>query len=274
MARLQARRARAHPCRHRRRRAGRVVRGAARRRRDLRDRGQRGQARVPARAAASRTSSTRARWTSPTRSWRITRGRGVDVVLNSLAGEAIAKGLSVLAPLGRFLEIGKADIYRNGDLALEHFSRNLSFFAIQVDLLLRHRPRRPARDDAGHGGRHRGGRTGAAAHAGVLRVARCEDGLRTLAQARHVGKVVIVDGRSRGRDRPAVAGGGHHPPRRDLPDHRRARRRRSCAGALPGGARRASAGAREPWRRGGGRIGSSWPISARRASRFCCSPRT
>ena len=50
-----------------------------------------------------------------------TGGRGVDVVLNSIAGEAIAKSLSVLAPQGRFVEIGKADIYRSGDLPLEAF---------------------------------------------------------------------------------------------------------------------------------------------------------
>jgi acyl transferase domain-containing protein len=40
----------------------------------------------------------------------LTDGRGVDVVLNSLAGEFIPKSMSVLAPGGRFLEIGKRDI--------------------------------------------------------------------------------------------------------------------------------------------------------------------
>ena len=38
---------------------------------------------------------------------------GVDVVLNSLVGDAIPAGLSVLAPRGRFLEIGKRDVYAN-----------------------------------------------------------------------------------------------------------------------------------------------------------------
>ena len=37
----------------------------------------------------------------------ITGGEGVDAVLNSLAGPFIPKSLSVLAPFGRFLEIGK-----------------------------------------------------------------------------------------------------------------------------------------------------------------------
>ena len=39
-----------------------------------------------------------------------TGGRGVDIVLNSLAGKFIAKSVSVLAPGGRFLELGKRGI--------------------------------------------------------------------------------------------------------------------------------------------------------------------
>jgi 1-acyl-sn-glycerol-3-phosphate acyltransferase len=120
----------------------------------------------------------------------VTRGCGVDVVLNSLSGEAIAKGLSVLAPRGRFLEIGKADIYRNSDLALQHFSRNLSFFAIQIDLLcdvdrvvLRERMQRMVEgiEDG----------TLAPLPTQVFPLSSLEEGLRTLAQARHTGKIVI-----------------------------------------------------------------------------------
>ena len=40
-----------------------------------------------------------------------TGGQGVDVVLNSLSGDAIEAGLSVLGPGGRFLEIGKRGIW-------------------------------------------------------------------------------------------------------------------------------------------------------------------
>lgn len=41
---------------------------------------------------------------------------GVDIVLNSLAGEFLFKSVSILAPFGRFLEIGKRDIYANSKL--------------------------------------------------------------------------------------------------------------------------------------------------------------
>lgn len=71
---------------------------------------------------------------------KMTEGRGVDMVLNSLAGEAIPKSLSTLGPYGRFLEIGKTDIYKNSHLELSPFQKNLSFFAIDMDRIFRERP--------------------------------------------------------------------------------------------------------------------------------------
>ena len=70
----------------------------------------------------------------------VTRGEGVDVVLNSLPGEAIPKSLGLLRAYGRFLEIGKTDIYQNRLLGLAPFQNNLSYFAIDLDRLLRERP--------------------------------------------------------------------------------------------------------------------------------------
>jgi NADPH:quinone reductase-like Zn-dependent oxidoreductase/thioesterase domain-containing protein/acyl carrier protein len=65
---------------------------------------------------------------------------GVDVVLNSLPGEAITKSLSILRAYGRFLEIGKTDIYQNRMIGLLPFQDNLSYFAIDLDRMLRQRP--------------------------------------------------------------------------------------------------------------------------------------
>jgi len=69
-----------------------------------------------------------------------TGGEGVDAVLNSLPGEAIATGLSVLKLGGRFLEIGKRDIYNDSALGLFPFRKNLSLFAIDLDQLFKHQP--------------------------------------------------------------------------------------------------------------------------------------
>lgn len=63
----------------------------------------------------------------------LTNGRGVDVVLNALASEAIPMGLSCLAESGRFLEIGKRDIYQNSRIPLWSLRRNASFHVIAMD---------------------------------------------------------------------------------------------------------------------------------------------
>ncbi|MBI3136505.1 MAG: SDR family NAD(P)-dependent oxidoreductase [Bacteroidetes bacterium] len=64
-----------------------------------------------------------------------TNGKGVDVVLNSLSGEAIFKSVRCLSAYGRFIEIGKTDIYRNSKLGLQPFGNNLSYFGVDVDRL-------------------------------------------------------------------------------------------------------------------------------------------
>ncbi|HEV3220791.1 MAG TPA: SDR family NAD(P)-dependent oxidoreductase [Candidatus Acidoferrales bacterium] len=69
-----------------------------------------------------------------------TNGYGVDVVLNSLGGEAIPRSLGLLAAGGRFVEIGKRDIYENNKLGLQPFSRSLSFFAVDLDKIRALRP--------------------------------------------------------------------------------------------------------------------------------------
>ena len=68
-----------------------------------------------------------------------TDGRGVDVVLNSLPGEWIDASLSLLAAHGRFLEIGKTDIYQDRPLGLRPFQDNLTYSAIDLDRIFRHR---------------------------------------------------------------------------------------------------------------------------------------
>ncbi len=69
-----------------------------------------------------------------------TGGRGVDVVLNSLAGAAIPAGLSVLAPFGRFVELGKRDIYENAPVGLAALRNNVTVSAVALDQLIAARP--------------------------------------------------------------------------------------------------------------------------------------
>ncbi|MBV9688755.1 MAG: SDR family NAD(P)-dependent oxidoreductase [Ktedonobacteraceae bacterium] len=64
---------------------------------------------------------------------QLTNGEGVDIVLNSLAGEAAEKSLSLLRPFGRFLEIGKRDALDNRSLRLRPFEHCLSYTVIDID---------------------------------------------------------------------------------------------------------------------------------------------
>jgi NADPH:quinone reductase-like Zn-dependent oxidoreductase/acyl carrier protein len=70
----------------------------------------------------------------------ITGNQGVDIVLNSLAGEAMARNFKVLRPFGRFLELGKRDFFENTKMDLKPFRNNITYFGIDADQLLQHEP--------------------------------------------------------------------------------------------------------------------------------------
>ncbi|KAH8691225.1 hypothetical protein BGW36DRAFT_438769 [Talaromyces proteolyticus] len=73
-----------------------------------------------------------------------TNGRGVDVVLNALAGSLLQHSLEVLAPLGRFVEIGKNDILAHARLDLSPFGKSISFSTVDLVQLACQKPRRMA----------------------------------------------------------------------------------------------------------------------------------
>lgn len=70
----------------------------------------------------------------------ITGGKGVDVVLNSLAGEAMELSLRLVKAFGRFVELGKRDYYANTKVGLRPFRRNVSYFGVDLDQLVAGQP--------------------------------------------------------------------------------------------------------------------------------------
>ncbi|HSV68389.1 MAG TPA: type I polyketide synthase [Mycobacteriales bacterium] len=121
-----------------------------------------------------------------------TGGRGVDVVLNSLAGAAIPLGLDVLAEDGRFIEVGKKDIYAGRTISLAAFSKGISIAAVDLAGLMDRRPARFARLFAD---------VWARVAAGAIEplpvtpypFAEAAEALRTMSAGSHVGKFVLVD---------------------------------------------------------------------------------
>ena len=69
-----------------------------------------------------------------------TNGKGVDVALNSLAGDQLRATWECMAPFGRFIEIGKRDITSNMNLEMSRFERNVSFTAVDLTDIVRQKP--------------------------------------------------------------------------------------------------------------------------------------
>ncbi|KAI2485149.1 Fatty acid synthase S-acetyltransferase [Pyrenophora tritici-repentis] len=66
---------------------------------------------------------------------RMTKGRGVDVVLNSLSGEFLKASVDCVAPLGRFVEIGKKDMYFRSQMSMSPFLQGISFLAVDLGVI-------------------------------------------------------------------------------------------------------------------------------------------
>ncbi|MEV8443541.1 SDR family NAD(P)-dependent oxidoreductase [Actinosynnema sp. NPDC051121] len=121
---------------------------------------------------------------------RITDGRGADVVLNSLSGQGLARSLEVLAPRGRFVEIGKRDIYQDSRLAMRPLSDNVSLFTVDIANLAHH-----DRDLAVRCAEEVFAGVAAGDYVPlphrVFPAARIEDAFKLMQHSRHIGKVVV-----------------------------------------------------------------------------------
>ncbi|MFF9481519.1 SDR family NAD(P)-dependent oxidoreductase [Streptomyces sp. NPDC014733] len=120
----------------------------------------------------------------------LTDGRGVDVVLNSLPGEARLRSLRLLAPQGRFIELGRREGERDDPLPVSPPARNASFF--DVDTLDLHDRRTPVvrRHFTELAEAVTTGRWGPLPHH-VFPAHRFGEAFDLLNHARHTGKIVI-----------------------------------------------------------------------------------
>ena len=71
---------------------------------------------------------------------RATSNKGVDVVLNSLTGDALQATWECLAPFGRFIELGKRDIDCNTRLEMAPFAHNVTFASVDLTAVAAKRP--------------------------------------------------------------------------------------------------------------------------------------
>ncbi|KAK3689344.1 hypothetical protein B0T22DRAFT_427611 [Podospora appendiculata] len=122
---------------------------------------------------------------------RVTDGRGVDCVLNSLSGELLRVSWTCLATFGTFVEIGLRDITDNTRLDMRPFRNSATFTYLDIPTLIRENPA-----DLG---------TALAAvftlfHSGILQVphpltiypaGEAQEAFRLMQQGKHRGKLVL-----------------------------------------------------------------------------------
>ena len=64
---------------------------------------------------------------------QLTKGKGVNIVLNSLSGDKLEASYECVADCGRFVEIGKYDLQMNKQLGMFSFLRDISFIGVSAD---------------------------------------------------------------------------------------------------------------------------------------------
>ncbi|KAI0967184.1 hypothetical protein F4678DRAFT_254795 [Xylaria arbuscula] len=122
---------------------------------------------------------------------RMTNSYGVDVVLNSLSGDGLRASWECIAPYGRFIEIGKADIMANSSLPMACFAKNVTFSAVDLVHLSQSNEELTARllkDTLGL--LEQGAQHPSPLH--VYSVSAVEDAFRFLQSGKNTGRIVIT----------------------------------------------------------------------------------
>ncbi|KAL8847281.1 MAG: hypothetical protein Q9221_007680 [Calogaya cf. arnoldii] len=122
---------------------------------------------------------------------RVTKGRGVDVVINSLPSEALMASWDCIAPYGRFIEIGKKDIAANSNLPMSAFAKNAAFIGFDMGIFAKERPleARANLETLMDMFSKKQLRVQHPLH--VYRISDCQEVFRLLSSGRHAGKFVL-----------------------------------------------------------------------------------
>lgn len=123
---------------------------------------------------------------------RMTNGKGVNVVVNSLAGEALRASFNCLAYFGRFVEIGKRDILANGKIDMFPFSRCATFTAVDLVALAERERETTSRMIKTVMDLHAEGKLSVCKPLNLHPLSEMEDAFRMLQQGKHMGKIVLT----------------------------------------------------------------------------------
>ena len=121
-----------------------------------------------------------------------TGGKGVDVVLNSLTGDALRESWDCLNKFGRFVDIGKRDTSHKSRVEMAHTENNASFISVDLFALAAERPKVMKRIVSDVAKLLADGQVKAATPITTFSIADAEDALKAMQSARTPGKLVVV----------------------------------------------------------------------------------
>ena len=122
----------------------------------------------------------------------LTEGKGVDVIINSLAGDALTESWRCLAMFGRFVELGKKDAIQNSRLDMAPFERSASFIAVGWDHFGNHRSNFVGSVLKEIMGLFANGTLTALEPITTFPMPKIEEAFRFMASGNHIGKIVVT----------------------------------------------------------------------------------
>ena len=123
---------------------------------------------------------------------RMTNGRGVDCIINSLSGEALRRTWHCIAPFGTFIEIGMKDILGNSGLEMRPFLQDATFTFFNLKHVMTANPQLMAEIIEGTFEFLRQGICRPVSPVTVYSVSEVENAFRLMQTGKHRGKIAIT----------------------------------------------------------------------------------
>ncbi|KAF2197579.1 putative polyketide synthase [Delitschia confertaspora ATCC 74209] len=121
----------------------------------------------------------------------VTEGNGIDVILSTATGDEMHEIWRCIAPLGRFIELGRTAVLGKERLAMEVFERNATFSSFDLGLLREQRQELFASLMAEVAGLYKKRVIAPIKHVTVFSVQQLQEAMKFIGKGNHMGKVVI-----------------------------------------------------------------------------------
>ncbi|KAI1318728.1 polyketide synthase [Xylariaceae sp. FL0255] len=122
----------------------------------------------------------------------VTNGRGFDVIVSTAGGEVFFEMIGTLAPMGRFIDLGRLDVIKAESLGLEVFRRNAAFISFDLGVAEESDPEFCPSLMTAVDAHLRAGRLSPITPITTFHISQLHQALSTFSKGAHIGKMVIT----------------------------------------------------------------------------------